>query len=274
MPYCLHYRIFLPIGIMLFLFTACDDDQNKKQPDQLLQQQSQQQGYPVLIATPEAADYSLPFCEKQYCIEIEIQAFHSQDQWFNQITNQQIAELIRKQLGLKQKLTLQQAVDTFIQQSDLWQQQHPQSKPWSLYIQSKVPMQHQEMTLLQLESQYQIADQQIPAEHYFFMLDRKRHQILRLYDVIKPEKRIEFGQFIQQSYQQWKQKLSATQSQNTPATLYWANQDWYVDEQGIVIYYRASDLQLTQQRVLEISLTTEQAKQWLNVDILQQLSLY
>ncbi|MFB2578923.1 hypothetical protein ACEYX6_07200 [Acinetobacter sp. c2-A9] len=122
-------KIVLVLPLLLAL-VACNGELNSAKTDaEKLQQQEQKQGYPVLIATPTVADYGLPFCEKRYCLEVEIFDFKSQDQWFNQFTNEKIADLIRKQLGIGEKMTLQQAVDVFVQRSDEWRD--GQSQPAS-----------------------------------------------------------------------------------------------------------------------------------------------
>lgn len=116
----LNHKRFWLVPLMLAL-SACGENLSIAQSDEeKLQQQEQKQGYPILIATPTIADYGLPFCEKRYCIEVEIFDFKSQDQWFNQFTNERIADLIRRELGIREKMSLQQVINLFVQRSDDW----------------------------------------------------------------------------------------------------------------------------------------------------------
>ena len=272
----LRLRRTLAGSLLVFLMlclSACTDDAQDSPSLSALERQAQQQGYPVLIATPKVAEYDLPFCEHKYCLEIEIHGLDSNDVWFNQINAYLISEQIRKQLQLTQRMSLQQAVDAFAKQSDLWQQAHPESKPWSLYIGVQVPMQHNQYTLLQLRSEYHLQDIPGREQNYFFMLDRKQRKILNLYDVIQAKARVEFGDYIQHSYQQWKAKFSVEQQYKMPSKLYWATQDWFVDGQDMVIYYRASDLGLPTTDSMQLRLSAAQKAQWLDPEILQHLAL-
>lgn len=264
-------QLFVLLCSTIFFLSACDDNQKKTQ-EQALQEQAKEQGYPVLIASPHVADYGLPFCEKKYCIEIEIQSFQSQDTWFNQFTDFKISELIRKQLDIKEKLTLQQAVDAFVAKSDSWQAEHP-NQPWSMQISSRVPMQQKEIAVLQLQTTYVLGDKTIPEHNYFFMVDRKAKKQILIYDVIKPEARLAFGDFIQQAYQKWQEQLGPEYKDKTPSKIGWASQDWLIDEQGVTLYYRASDLQASGANNLIIQIPKDKVQQWFTADILQKITI-
>lgn len=262
--------------VILLMCAACSKTpESKDKTQQQLQQQEAQQGYPVLIAMPEIADYALPFCEKKYCIEAEIFSFKSQDQWFNAYSNQQIADLIRKQLGLSQKLSLQAAVDTFVQMSDAWQAEDEKqnSKAWTMYIKPRIAMQQGEIALLVIHAEFDLGKKVIPAQDYFFVVDRKQQKTLRLYDVVREQERQAFTLEMQTQYQNWKNTLTEEQQVPLPEKIYWANQDWFFDEQGIAIYYRGSDFGLDAAKNLTIYLTPEQSKAWVNVDVLRSLNL-
>lgn len=264
----------MTLGLIAGMLIACDQTPSQQDQSQhYLQEQAQQQGYPTLIATPAIADYALPFCEKKYCIDVEIFAFNSQDQWFNQYTHQQIADLIRQQLGLSQKLSLQQAVDQFISHSDLWLTENPDGKPWTMYIKPRVAIQQDALVLLVINTEYQLGEQHIAAQNYFYILDRKIHKAIRLYDLIKADQRIAFSQMLQSRYQDWQLKLSDEDKQQLAEKLYWANQDWFFDEQGIAVYYRAKDLGVSDAEDLTIYLTPQQMQQWIRQEYLTQLGL-
>lgn len=229
-----------------------------------LQEKEQQQGYPVLIATPESADYGLPFCEKQYCIDVEIFSFNSEDKWFNQLVNQQIADLIRQQLGIDQKLSLQLAVDEFVRRSDQWQETK-ENEPWSVYIQPRVVLQQGEIAVTQIQTEYTLGDKSIPQQFYYTVADRKEQKLFKLYDMVEETKRVEFGLYIQQQYEQWREQ--SEYKQQLKAQIYWANQDWFFDDEGIGIYYRGQDLAENAEESIDenftIYLDLEMVNQWI-----------
>lgn len=230
------------IGVcgLSFVLNGCAPTEGQQSKDEkYLQEQEEEQGYPVLIAVPQIADYGLPFCEKQYCLEVEIFNFKSKDEWFNAYVDHKISELIRKQLGLSQKLSLQKAVNEFVRFSDEWQDEH-KNQPWSVFIQPRVVMQQNEIAILQIQTEYVLGDRTIAPQHFYDVVDRKEKKSILLYDIVKEESRLKFGEFLQQQYQQWLSQQS-TQA-GFPEKLYWASQDWFIDDEGIAIYYRLKDL--------------------------------
>lgn len=249
--------------------------QEVEQSQQQKTKQEKEQGYVNLSAMPVTADYALPFCEKKYCIDVEIFGFKSQDEWFNQWVAQQSADLIRQQLGLKQKLSLQAAVDAFVNASDDWQTEvdNANAIPWRLHIQPRIAMQHDAITLLQLQAEYRLGETVIPNRNYYFILDRKQQQQRRLYDVIIPQHRVAFMDFIQSQYMAWQQDLSEKDKAKLPEKLYWANQDWFFDTEGIAVYYRAVDYGINNAPDLTIYLSAAQAQKWVQPETLKQLKL-
>lgn len=220
------------------------------------EQQSKKQTYPILIATSQAADYGVPFCEHKFCHDIEIQTLNSTDPWFDQTVAAMISDIIRKQLHMNQKLSLQQAVDAFVQASDQAQrttQPHQTIKPWGLHIDAQLPAQQQQWALVMITANFvmpmsmsmarQEHDIKPPnaPQRYFSVLDRKAQRMVQLYDVIAADKRLEFNQLLQQHYQQWRKQQNVEHRLTLPEKIYWANQDWFFDEQGIGIVYRAAD---------------------------------
>ena len=258
-------------ALAMLVGCAQDTAQNQEQRTK----QEKEQGYVNLSAMPVIADYALPFCEKKYCIEVEIFGFNSQDEWFNQWVAQQSADLIRQQLGLKQKLSLQAAVDAFVNASDDWhaQSENANAAPWRLHIQPRIAMQRDAITLLQLQAEYRLGETVLPNRDYYFVLDRKQQQQRRLYDVIIPQHRVAFMDFIQSQYVAWQQGLSAQDKAQLPEKLYWANQDWFFDTEGIAVYYRALDYGINNAPDLTIYLSAEQAQQWVQPETLKQLKL-
>lgn len=274
------------VSILAMLCSACEQkpDTTSHQQDQF-EQQAHSQGYPVLIATPVSAAYSLPFCEKKYCSDIEIFSFQSQDQWFNQFTEQQIADLIRKRLGLTQQLNLQHAVNAFVQQSDAWldQQQQLQNHHnknntgyWHLYIQPKVVMQQHEITIILIDTEMQLGEDKPSEQRYFYVLDRKQQQRIRLYDLVKEQARMSFNDEIQHQYQKWKTEQPQTADSELkplPEKIFWANQDWFFDHQGIAVVYRGEDLARPDAKGFTFYLSPEQSEAWIKAEQLQRLGL-
>lgn len=264
--------VSLMSSIFAISLAACTPSHDKSAKDeQYLHQQEEKQGYPVLIAVPQSADYGLPFCEKQYCLDVEIFGLKSQDEWFNHYVDQQIANLIRLQLQLEQKLSLQKAVNEFVRLSDEWQEEK-KNQPWSVLIQTRVATQHHEITLLQIQTEYTLGDLEVPEKIYYFVVDRKKQEGIKLYDVIKDNMREEFGSFLQTEYQKWLE----TQPNKDKFTekIYWANQDWFFDDQGVAVYYRSADLSTTTtDDNLTIYLPKAQTKKWLKINYFDQLGL-
>ena len=246
----------IAISFILLLIGALYGCTPKKETDTqentYLHQQEQQQGYPVLIATPQSASYGLPFCEKQYCIDVEIFSFKSEDTWFNQLVDQKIADLIRQQLGIAQKLSLQVAVNEFVKRSDQWQETQ-EHQPWSVYIQPRVVAQQGEITVTQIQTEYKLGDQIIPQQFYYFVVDRKNQHVFKLYDMVEQDKRVEFGLYIQQEYEKWRE--TQENKQQLKPQIYWANQDWFFDDQGIGIYYQSQQLALDTESIVNNNFT-------------------
>ena len=74
------------------------------------------------------ANLAIPFCEKKNCIEIDIQTVNTQDAWMNQWIEESQSKVIQDQIGLKQAMTLQQAVNAYVKKSDEWQKEFEQLK--------------------------------------------------------------------------------------------------------------------------------------------------
>ena len=253
------------LGLLLLIagLNACSPPvPPESKEDSYLNQQQEKQGYPILIATPQIADYGLPFCEKKYCIDVEIFSFKSQDLWFNEYVNQKIANLMTQQLGLQHKLSLQMAINEFVKMSDLWQEEHPQ-QAWSIYVQPRVVFQHNEIAVLEVKTQY-LADNRNPqAKTFYDVIDRKRQRSIRLYDLVKPESRVDFGGYLLGEYRKWLKDKN--DYQDYPEKIYWANQDWFIDEEGLAIYYRATDFNSEDQgRPLVVYLSPAQLKAWID----------
>ena len=287
-----NFKMICLVLLVGVLIPGCD---KKSETIAAHEQQSQTQAYPILLAASQAADYGVPFCEQKFCNDIEIQTLNSSDPWFDQTVAAIISDIIRQQLNINQKLNLQQAVDAFVLASDQAQsaaQPHQTIKPWGLHIDAQLAAQQQQLALVMITAnfampipnqtihtitrqniQYSPARKPLNApQRYFKVLDRKAQRMVQLYDVIAADKRLEFNQLLQQHYQLWRTKLDTEQQTRLPEKIYWANQDWFFDEQGIGIVYRASDWGVDAAD-LSINLTTAQTHHYLAASWLKQLQL-
>ena len=272
--------------VLVATLSGCSKPSEEQQQEQVETEQVKKQGYENLIAMPVIADYALPFCEDEYCIDVEVFGFKSKDQWFNDFVKTQNADLIRQQLGISQKLSLQRAVNEFVQRSDAWREIqlaeniHAKSQAWSMYIKPRVAMQQDEMSLLIINTSYQLGEEVVPEQQYFYVVDRKAKKSWRLYDAINENQRVSFTHFIQAQYETWREQVSADLSDEDqaklPTKVYWANQDWFFDEQGVAIYYRFNDLceecEATNGKDFTIYLSPTQSQQWIKAPLLKQLN--
>lgn len=272
--------------VLVATLSACSKPSEEEQQKQVETEQVKKQGYENLIAMPVIADYALPFCEDEYCIDVEVFGFKSKDQWFNDFVKTQNADLIRQQLGISQKLSLQRAVNEFVQRSDAWREIqleeniHAKPQAWSMYIKPRVAMQQSEMALLIINTSYQLGEEGVPQQQYFYVVDRKAKKSWRLYDAINENQRVSFTHFIQAQYETWREQVSADLSDEDqaklPTKVYWANQDWFFDEQGVAIYYRFNDLceecEATNGKDFTIYLSPTQSQQWIKAPLLKQLN--
>lgn len=272
--------------VLVATLSACSKPSEEEQQEQVETEQVKKQGYENLIAMPVIGDYALPFCEDEYCIDVEVFGFKSKDQWFNDFVKMQSADLIRQQLGISQKLSLQRAVNEFVKRSDAWREtqlaenKHVKPQAWSMYIKPRVGMQQGEMALLIINTSYQLGDETVPEQHYFYVVDRKAKKSWRLYDAINENKRVSFTHFVQAQYEAWREEISTNLSDEDqaklPTKIYWANQDWFFDEQGVAIYYRFNDLceecEATNGKDFTIYLSPTQSQQWIKAPLLKQLN--
>ncbi|WP_374297987.1 hypothetical protein [Acinetobacter sp.] len=272
--------------VLVATLSACSKPSEEQQQEQVETEQYKKLGYENLIAMPVIADYALPFCEDEYCIDVEVFGFKSKDRWFNDFGKMQSADLIRQQLGISQKLSLQRAVNEFVKRSDAWREtqlaenKHAKPQAWSMYIKPRLAMQQGEMALLIINTSYQLGDETVPEQHYFYVVDRKAKRSWRLYDAINENKRVSFTHFVQAQYDVWREETSAQLSEEDqvklPTKIYWANQDWFFDEQGVAIYYRFNDLcaecEASNGKGFTIYLSPTQSQQWIKAPLLKQLN--
>ena len=147
------FAVSLMIGMMAL--TACDHPKkNETDSAQATEQHTaaveKAEVLPYLNMQEAKADYALPFCEKKNCIEIDIQTLTTQEKWLNEWITQAQTSMIQDQIGLKQKMTLQQAIDAYIKKSDTWVDEFATNQPYELNITTRIAAQRNQYLLLQL----------------------------------------------------------------------------------------------------------------------------
>ena len=166
------------LGVMLsgaILLSACDSSQQNKNADEQTSifQKDQAEVLPYLNIKQQAAAIALPFCENRNCIELEIQTLNTQDAWLNDWIAKNQAMVIQDQIGLKQNMSLQQAVDAYVKKSDAWQAALAQNKAYELAMYTRIAYQRNQYVLLQVGVDTQQEGTHIKERYYFFVVDRK-----------------------------------------------------------------------------------------------------
>jgi hypothetical protein len=181
---------------------------------------------------------ALPFCENKKCIEIEIQSIATGDAWLDQWIAQQSALVIQDQIGLKQQMKLQQAIDAYVRASD----ESQADKPYQLALYTRIPYQRKQYVLLQLGVDAQQHEQQIKERYYYYVADRETQKTLTLLSVIQPDQQIKMNHHIQTAYQEWLKQQSEELRKLAPAKLYWGQADWFFDHDGLGLHYRNGEI--------------------------------
>ena len=255
------------------MLSGCDD--SKQQDAGTKKEQSTVQAtnpdvLPYLNMKEDKADYALPFCEKKNCIEIDIQTVKTQDAWLNQwiATNQ--ANVIQQQIDLKQSMTLQQAVDAYIKQSDSWQDEFAKNQPYELRLGTRIASQRNQYVLLQLSVNSTQKDITVKERQYFYVADRKLKKKLSILDVIVPAQQTTLNQWIQQHYQQWLEKQDKSVQKSAPKKLFWGQSDWFFDGEGVGLHYRSDEITPDADQ-LDIYLNKQQTQQILQPEVFQKM---
>lgn len=267
----------LMISLSLCGLVACDD-KNKQNTTQTsntenampTQQTEKAEVLPFLNIQQQAANYALPFCEKKDCIEIDIQTIHTQDEFMNQWIAESQAKVIQDQLGLKQAMSLQQAVNAYVKASDLWQSEFKTNKAYELHIQTRIAAQRNQYVLLQVIINTQQEEVSVKDRGYFFVVDRKLHKKLSLLDVIEAKQQNAMNEIIQAKYAEWLKEQALEVRKAAPPKLYWGQNDWFFDGEGIGVHYRANEI-VKEGKQLDIYLSKEQTQQMVQANIFQKM---
>lgn len=225
---------------------------------------------PYLNIQEKSADIALPFCETKNCINLDIQTLKTADAWLNQSIEKQQAKVIQDQIGLKQDMSLQQAVNAYVKKSDAWQAQLKLNKAYELSLYTRIPYQRNQFVLMQIGVDSTQENIRVNERYYFFVADRVQQKILSPLDIINPEQQLQMDQIVQQAYQKWLKDNNAEVQQKAPKKLYWGQADWFFDQEGIGLHYRSQEISKDAKQ-LDIYLTKEQTQQVLKVDIYQNM---
>ena len=252
----------------MVLLSACDSskqDQNSDEQTSIFQK-DQADVLPYLNIKQQSAEIALPFCEYKNCIELEVQTLNTQDTWLNSWIAKNQAMVIQDQIGLKQNMSLQQAVDAYVKKSDAWQAQLDQNKAYELAMYTRMAYQRNQYVLLQVGVDSKQEGTQVKERYYFFVADRKQQKALSVLDVIDAKQQTRMNTFVQQAYQDWLKTQSSDVQKAAPAKLYWGQADWFFDDQGLGLHYRTHEI-VKDGTQLDIYLSKAQTQQVLKADI-------
>lgn len=255
------------------LLAACD---SKKQPaydtqaEDVVKQLEKADVLPFLNLEQVKAQYALPLCQKNNCIEIDIQSIHTQDTWLNQWLSDSQALVIQDQIGLQQVMSLQHAIDAYVKKSDTWQAEFIKNEAYTLHVQTRIAAQRNQYVLLQLIVNSKQATVTVKDRGYFLVADRKAQKKLTLLDVIDPQQHNAMNRTVQDQYQDWLAQQSKAVQTSAPEKLDWGQNDWFFDGEGIGLHYRAN--QIAQEGTqLDLYLNKQQTQQVLKPEIFKQL---
>ncbi|WP_111860157.1 hypothetical protein [Acinetobacter sp. CFCC 10889] len=271
----IHKRFMLMLCMGIFL-SACDSNK-KSSPQEKAEDVTAQEKVvekaevlPYLNIQESKAEYAVPFCEKKNCIEIDIQTLKTQDQWLNKwIANHQ-ANVIQDQIGLKQNMTLQQAVNAYVKKSDAWQDEFSKNKAYELHLTTRMASQRNQYVLLQLSVNTQQAEVAVKERQYFFVADRKTQKSLSILDVIQPKQQNKLNAWVQEKYQAWLKEQDSLVQKAAPKKLYWGQSDWFFDGEGVGLHYRAGEI-VEDAKQFDLYFSKQQTQEILQATVFQQM---
>lgn len=269
--------LFLTSAIsMMMLLGACNQkksESEKNTEETVVQTEPKIEAaevLPYLNIQEQSAKVALPFCEKKNCIDIEIQTLTTVDPWMNTWIEKQQALVIQDQIGLKQDMSLQQAVNAYVKKSDAWQEQLKMNKAYQLSVYTRIPYQRNQYVLMQLGVDSEQEGIKVKERYYFYVADRKAQKALTALDIIDAKQQVTMDRIVQQAYQTWLKDSSKEIQQTAPKKLYWGQADWFFDQEGIGLHYRGDDI-VKDAKQFDIYLTKEQTQQVLKADVYQHM---
>lgn len=254
--------------------SACDsskqsqDQQNSDSAS--IFKQDKAEVLPYLHIQQQPAKIALPFCETKNCIDIDIQTLVTQDQWLNDWMAKTQAMVIQDQIGLKQNMSLQQAVNAYVKKSDEWQSKYSKNPAYQLSLYTRIAYQRNEYVLLQVGVDSKQEDVKVNERYYFAVADRKKQQGITLLDIIEPKQQVYMNELVQKAYQDWLKQQTPEARQKAQKKLYWGQADWFFDSEGIGLHYRSLQI-VDEGKQLDIYLTKAQTQQVVKADIYQTM---
>ena len=254
--------------------SACDSSkqsQDQQNSDSApIFKQDKAEVLPYLHIQQQPAKIALPFCETKNCIDIDIQTLVTQDQWLNDWMAKTQAMVIQDQIGLKQNMSLQQAVNAYVKKSDDWQAKYSKNPAYQLSLYTRIAYQRNEYVLLQVGVDSKQEDVKVNERYYFAVADRKKQQGITLLDIIEPKQQVYMNELVQKAYQDWLKQQTPEARQKAPKKLYWGQADWFFDSEGIGLHYRSLQI-VDEGKQLDIYLTKAQTQQVVKADIYQTM---
>ncbi|MGA9698473.1 MAG: hypothetical protein WBQ67_06005 [Acinetobacter sp.] len=263
----------IAIGLML---SACDaskkeqTDQSYDKPETSGLKTEHAEVLPYLNIQEQDAKIALPFCETKNCIDVSIQSVHTADAWLNDWVNKSQALVIQDQIGLKQDISLQQAINAYVKKSDAWQAEFSKNKAYELAMYTRIAYQRNQYVLMQLGVDTNQEGIKVKERYYFFVADRKKHKELTLLELIDSKQQNTMNNLVQQAYQKWLKEQTTEVKKHAPKKLYWGQADWFFDQEGVGLHYRTHEI-VKDGTQLDIYLTKQQTKQILKADAYQHM---
>lgn len=257
------------------LLSACDSGKEKTATVHQEENASAAQAInpdllPYLNIQEQPAKVAKPFCETKSCIDLDVQTIHTVDTWLNHWIEKNQANVIQDQIGLKQNMNLQQAVNAYVKKSDAWQAELKSNKPYALALYTRVPYQRNQYVLLQIGVDHTQENISVKERYYFFVADRRSKKHLTPLDIIDAKQQQNMNSLVQTAYVQWLTEQDAEVKKSAPNKLYWGQADWFFDQEGIGLHYRTDEI-VKDGKQLDIYLTKVQTQQVLKADVYQHM---
>lgn len=259
---------------MSLLLSACDDAKKPQQPESEKKASvfapEKAEVLPYLNIQEQPAKIALPFCENKSCIDLDIQTVQTADAWLNTWIERNQALVVQDQIGLKQSMSLQQAINAYVKKSDAWQDEFKANRPYSLTMYTRIPYQRNQYVLLQVGVDTAQENVKVKDRHYFFVADRNTHKSLALLDIMDAQKQAKMNAIVQEAYAKWLKDQDAAVRSAAPKKLYWGQSDWFFDQEGIGLHYRTHEI-VQDGKQLDIYLSKQQTQQVLKADVYQHM---
>ncbi len=259
---------------MTLLLSACDDAKKPQQPESEKKPSvfapEKAEVLPYLNIQEQPAKIALPFCENKSCIDLDIQTVQTADAWLNTWIERNQALVVQDQIGLKQSMSLQQAINAYVKKSDAWQDEFKANRPYSLTMYTRIPYQRNQYVLLQVGVDTAQENVKVKDRHYFFVADRNTQKSLALLDIMDAQKQAKMNAIVQEAYAKWLKDQDAAVRSAAPKKLYWGQSDWFFDQEGIGLHYRTHEI-VKDGKQLDIYLSKQQTQQVLKADVYQHM---